>query len=623
MCGISGFFNNKKKKIDKTLLMKFSKMLNHRGPDNQGKYYDDYIGMAHNRLSILDLSENGNQPFSNARYHLVYNGEIYNYKDLRDDLEGFNISFRSTSDTEVLFYHLIYFGIKETLKKLNGMFAFAFFDHEKKKLFLCRDRLGIKPLFYSIKNSTLFFASEMKALVKNIEFKVDNVKALYSTLGINEKSRYETVFEGLFHVRPGTYLEYDPDGLKENIYFDLTDLIDEDNYNIRKKESFSNNMNEFENLFSSSVKKMLMSDASMGAFVSGGIDSNLVAIEAAKYSENDFQLFTANIIGKHSEYDDARQLSSELDLELKGYCFNPEYFLRDLAKVTWYYETPIVVHSNAIPFSNVSMLANTENVKAVLTGEGADELFMGYPKLLTKRYDKFIRAPFHILDKIYSLIPSLKSYMSGGGSAGIEVLFEKASQNFTRDLIRQKGLKKLQFLKESERMDHYLTIQMLNEGLISLLWRNDRMGMMHSIESRFPFLDERMLEFAINLPTSNKIGYGLKFHNYKHPFLLDKKIIRYSAKNKLSNNLIYKKKEGFPCYGLGNLNIKPDFFNDGYVNDLLKLNNSMQTQFFSENFDKYHIAKFAALDIWGRLFVLNQSIDNVQDRIYRSMKMVY
>ena len=111
------------------------------------------------------------------------------------------------------------------------------------------------------------------------------------------------------------------------------------------------------------------------------------------------------------------------------------------------------------------------NVKAVLTGEGADELFMGYPKLLTKRYDKFIRAPFNILDKIYSLIPSLKSYISGGGSAGIEVLFEKASQNFTRDLIRLKGLKKLEFLKEPERMDHYLTIQMLNEGLISLLWR--------------------------------------------------------------------------------------------------------------------------------------------------------
>ena len=116
MCGISGFFNNKKKKIDKTLLIKLSKTLIHRGPDFQGKYYNDYIGMAHNRLSILDLSENGNQPFSNERYHLVYNGEIYNYKDLRDDLEGFNISFRSTSDTEVLFYHLIYFGIKETLK---------------------------------------------------------------------------------------------------------------------------------------------------------------------------------------------------------------------------------------------------------------------------------------------------------------------------------------------------------------------------------------------------------------------------------------------------------------------------------------------------------------------------
>ena len=623
MCGISGFFNNQKKKIDKDLLRKLSVILNHRGPDHSGLYYNNHIGLAHNRLSILDLSEKGNQPFSNERYYLVYNGEIYNYKYLKNDLKRFNISFRSSSDTEVLFYYLIHFGVSQTLANINGMFAFAFFDNKKNKLFLSRDRLGIKPLFYCIQNNTLFFASEMKALVKNLDFKIDNVKALYSTLGIIEKSRYETPYEGLFHVRPGTYLEFNLSGLKEKKYFDLIDLIDEKKYNIYKKRSFSDNRDEFQNIFSSSVKKMLMSDAPMGAFVSGGIDSNLVALEALRFSNNDFQLFTANIIGKYSEYDDAIQLSKQLDLELNDYCFKPEYFLRDFAKATWFYETPIVVHSNAIPFSNVAYLANASGIKAVLTGEGSDELFMGYPRLLTKRFDNIIRAPYNFLNEIYSLFPSLKRYMSGGGSSGIEILFEKASQNFTRDLIREEGLKKLEFLNEPRRKEHYLTIQMLNEGLVSLLWRNDRMGMMHSIESRFPFLDEKILAFAINLPISNKIGYTSKFYNYKHPFLLDKKIVRYSAKSRLTNNLVYKKKDGFPCYGLGNLKIQPDLFKKGYVFDLLKLNTSKQIQYFSENFDNYHIAKFAALEVWGSLFVLNKSVETVQNRINNCIKMHY
>ena len=623
MCGISGFFNKNSNKIDENLLHQLSEALQHRGPDHHGKYYSDYVGLAHNRLSILDLSKNGNQPFSNDRYHLVYNGEIYNYIDMRHDLKEFKIAFRSNSDTEVLFHYLIHFGVQRTLQELNGMFAFAFFDQKKKKLYLCRDRLGIKPLFFTLRNDTLFFASEIKALVKNLDFKVDNVKALYSTLGANEKSRHETVFEDLFHVMPGSYLEYDADGLKKTTYFDLVDLINENSYNFRKSKSFSHSVLEFKELFSSSVKKMLMSDASMGAFVSGGIDSSLIAMEASKVVENNFQLFTANIIGQFSEYDDARKLAQELDLELKDYRFNPEYFLRDLAVATWYYETPIVTHANGVPFANVSRLANENNVKAVLTGEGADELFMGYPRLLTQKFDGLIRSPFNVLNALYSSIPPLKSYISGGGSAGMEILFDKASQNFSRDLIRKKALDKLGFLRESEKKNHYQTIQMINEGLVSLLWRNDRMGMMYSIESRFPFLDEKILEFAINLPIKYKFGLSPRLHNYKHPFLLDKKIIRFLAKGKLTKNLLYKKKNGFPCYGLGNMDIQTEFFKDGYVSHLLKLNNHAQTQFFSENFDKYHIAKFAALEIWGSLFVLKKSIDNVEDKIARSIKMVF
>lgn len=619
MCGISGFINFDLKKINIEVLNKMLNSQIHRGPDSSGIYYNNYVGFAHNRLSLLDLSSNGNQPFEDDNFVLTYNGEIYNYLEIKKELPDYD--YYSTSDTEVLFKALKEWGVEKTVKKIQGMFAFSWYDKTKNELTLVRDRLGIKPLFYGFDSQmNYFFASELKAILKASTFEINPVKVLYSSLGILEKSRNETAWNNISLVKPGHFILLSNKGIYEHEYYNIIDTVEEREYNRLDRMKFQDVLEEFENLFSNSVKKMLVSDAPMGAFVSGGIDSSLIATYAQKHNSN-IKLFTANVIGKFSEYDDAKLLSKYLNLPLYDYKFEKEMALRDWAKVTWYYESPVVVHFNAIPFSNVSLLTKEHNVKAVLTGEGSDELFLGYPKLLTRKYDEFIKLPFNILNSIYSIIPKLKQYVSKtGGSQDLLGLFELASQNFTRQIIRDKSINKYDFLSPNNQKEQYLTAQMLQEGIVSLLWRNDRMGMIHSIESRFPFLDESILSFAMNLPSKFKIGKTNKFYNYKHPFLIDKLIVRKLAENKLPNQLVYKKKNGFPLYSLRNTYVNPLFFKNGTVQNIFNLNEE-QLNYMCKNTNNYSTSLLASVEIWAKLFLNNESIESVTDDILKYIQI--
>lgn len=601
MCGIAGFLNTQHKPIDKANLFKMLELQQHRGPDAKGIYYNGHIGLAHNRLSLLDLSSNGNQPFEDEQFALIYNGEIYNFQELKTKLPP--TSYVSSSDSEVLFYALKIWGIDETLKYIRGMYAFAWFNKTTNQLVLARDRIGIKPLFFAVDTQKgYWFASEVKAILEVVDCTPNPIKILFSALGVLEKSRFETAWDNVFHVRPGTYVTISSSGHQETSYYDITDDVTEGRYNELNRSGFDIVLNEFDQLFDAAVKRMLISDASMGAYVSGGIDSSLIALYAARH-RSDFKLFTANVIGKYSEFKDAQLLAKNLEMPLYDYKFEKEMALRDWAKVTWHYESPIVVHFNAIPFSNVSGLAHHEQVKAVLTGEGSDELFLGYPKLLTRKYDGLIKTPFNFLNTIYKAVPKLSSYvLNVGGSQDLLGLFEQASQNFTRQLIREKGIHAYDFLPENQRKEQYLSAQMMQEGIVSLLWRNDRMGMINSIEARFPFLDEAIVSFAMNLPVKFKIGRTGRFHNYKHPFLIDKYIVRKLAAKKLSDSLTFKTKNGFPTYGLRHVKIKSDFFKGGYLSEILKLE-SRQIEYMSSNFSTYHMALLGSVEIWSKIFI--------------------
>ncbi|EDO28991.1 predicted protein [Nematostella vectensis] len=438
MCGISGFYNLNKSSIKKEFLSDMIDVQNHRGPDSNNFYYNNHIGLAHNRLSLIDLSDNAIQPFYTDEYVLVYNGEIYNFLELKKELP--KVAYESSSDTEVLFYCLQFWGIEKTLEKIQGMFAFAWYNINSDELILVRDRIGIKPLFYGVdSNSCLWFASEVKTIQKVTNFKPDPIQMLMSPIGgIAEKSRKKTLWKDLFTLTPGCFIVVKGGKLYKKEYFNTTSLVNEKEYMRLSGLSLEDVTVEFGSIFNDSVKRLLISDAPMGAFVSGGIDSSLIASYASKHNSN-LKLFTANVVGRYSEFNNATELSNVLGKKLYHYNFEKEMAIRDLVKVTWHYESPLVVHFNALPFSNISKIASEQKVKAVLTGEGADELFLGYPRLLTNRYKKLINFPYTILNKIYNSFSPLKSYLNSSvGSAGLSSLYELSAQEEEKQEAIQK-----------------------------------------------------------------------------------------------------------------------------------------------------------------------------------------
>lgn len=622
MCGIAGMYKLGEGQASLETVKKIGLTMTHRGPDNFGFELRGKVALAHNRLSFLDLSDAANQPFSNERYSLVYNGEIYNFQQIRGRLEQkYGITFGTTSDTEVLFQSLIHDGIDECLAQIEGMFAFAFYDEVEESLWLARDRMGIKPLYYYQKNDGFYWASEIKALVKTLGLRPDPIRTLFSANNMAEKSTEYTLFKGLRSLKPGSYLRFDSAGQpKETIYYDVINEFDLDYYNHLNRQSANQILDTFDKMFSDSVQKMLISDVPVGAFVSGGIDSSMISAVASKFN-TDIKLFTANVVGKYSEYPDVERLSKHINKEVFAYRFEPQMMLRDWADVTYSYDCPIVIHVNSIPFSNVARLARDSNVKAVLTGEGADELFLGYPRLLTQRYDAIAAFPVNAVKSLYNLYPSLRSYLFPTNGNTPVSFINKLVQGFEFQQLHDQANEKLHSLGEQQRKEQYMTINMIREHLVTLLHRNDRMGMMSSIEARFPFLDEAIVKFAVNLPSKFKIGRTKRFYNFKHPFLIDKWIVRKTAEKYLPQEIVRKKKVGFPMYGHKYLHVKKNFFRDGWIAESLGLSNDVQG-YFLETQDPYMISKLASVEVFGRIFGFEHSTETVKQHIYDNAEMI-
>lgn len=611
MCGIAGMFQRSAGDASLETAKQLGLAMTHRGPDNFGFELRGRVAFAHNRLSLLDLSDAANQPFSNDRYSLIYNGEIYNFRENRTRLQDeFDVEFQTTSDTEVLFYSLILEGVDKCLSTTKGMFAFAFYDELEQTLWLARDRMGIKPLYYYQSNGAFYWASEIKAIARTLGLQPDPVRTLFSANNMAEKSAEFTLFKDLKSLQPGSYIRLKKDGEpKEVIYYDVVDDFDADYYNELDQLGRDQILHKFDQMFSDAVRKMLVSDAPVGAFVSGGIDSSIIAAVASEYSP-DIKLFTANVVGKYSEFSDVQALSKHIGNDVYEYRFEPDMMLRDWADVTYHYDAPIVIHVNSIPFSNVARLARDSNVKAVLTGEGADELFLGYPRLLTQRYDRLAAMPRNFVESLYKAYPKLHSYIYGNNGNTPIAFLNKVVQGFELQQLDYRANGKLASLSIRDRREQFMTIKMVREHLITLLHRNDRMGMMSSIEARFPFLDEDIVRFAINLPSKYKIGRTKSFYNYKHPFLTDKWIVRKTAEKYLPDQIVRKKKQGFPMYGHKFITIRNGFFKNGWIADSLGLRTDSQ-DFLTKTQDPYFVAKLASVEIFGRIYGMGHSIEDV------------
>lgn len=522
MCGFAGITGGSF--INQETVRAMGETIHHRGPDHTGYYFDPHAGFVHNRLSLVDISSNGNQPFVDDRHVLLFNGEIYNHAQLRERHLG-DISFISTSDTETLFHLLSRFGVRRTAEMIHGMFAFAWYDRQRSEISLVRDRIGIKPLFYMLRSGQLVFGSEQKALSCHFDLQADRLLVMSSTLGEIEYNRTHTPFTDLHQLEPGGILHFGADGaLSTERYFRITDLVDKHFHGELDAMPYDSVEKEFERLLCRSVDSMMMSDVGMGSFISGGLDSSLITAIAAR--SQPITLYTANVVGRFSELDACRTVASHIGQTLHVYDYETGYFIRDLVRTTWHYESPITVHGSALPFNGVAGLARRTGTKAVITGEGSDELFLGYPRLLTRKFDRLLRLPYTIFDGLYAKVPGLTKYLN------------LKKHNYSNDLLYMPFIgdrkgdaieyeEAYSFIADRKRAsDQALTLEMLGRGLHSLLWRNDRVGMMHSIESRFPFLDEDLLRFAANLPVRMKIGVTGSLHNVKHPFRMDKKVVR-------------------------------------------------------------------------------------------------
>ncbi|HOP65787.1 MAG TPA: asparagine synthase (glutamine-hydrolyzing), partial [Bacilli bacterium] len=397
MCGIVGFVDKEKHKEE--TIKKMMMRINHRGPDGEGTFIDEDIALGHKRLSIIDLNT-GNQPMfnENERYVIIFNGEIYNYLELKEELLKKDHYFKTTSDTEVLLHGYEEYGYN-LLQRLRGMFAFVIWDREKKELFGARDNFGIKPFYYYQNENVFMFASEIKAFLDHPKFKKElNKEILPLYLSFNYSPTEDTFFKGVKKLEPGHFLVYKNGKLIIKRYFKLT-------FN-EKEQPEAKAVEEIANIMKDSVKKHMLADVEVGSFLSSGIDSSyLVAL-----ARPDKTYTVGYKISKYNEISYAEDLAKKLNINNTSKIITKEEYFKVIPKIMYHMDEPLADPA-AVALYFVSKLAS-KDVKVVLSGEGADEFFGGYNYYREEVDYKFYnKIPFfirHAISSVCKLLPEVR-----------------------------------------------------------------------------------------------------------------------------------------------------------------------------------------------------------------------
>jgi len=521
--------------------------LKRRGPDAQGTYIGKNVELGHCRLSIIDLSDKANQPMSDesGRYTLVFNGEIYNYKELRRELsETFNTSFKTQSDTEVLLRGLVAYGAR-FIEKLNGFFAFAFYDKRDEHFLLARDRYGIKPLFYADEASQFIFSSSLEALMIGLSRKEIDRESLFEYLQFSYIPAPNTILEGVKKLEPAHYLSVSRNGIAKTRYYTLPETNDQE----KKRPDLRT---QFKELLENSVKSRLQSDVPVGTFLSGGLDSAAITHIAAKH-DPDITAFSvgfpdnpffdesprATAMAKHIGIGHRTLQLSETDIEKK---------LGDILNAI---DEPFA-DSSAVLVNLISEYARSE-VKVILSGDGADEILGGYNKhrALLRSIDKnLVNSTLKSANSLFSVLPEsrnsktmneirkLKRYSRGLGLSLENRYLEWAS--FTSAATVEKILR---HPKKSSRIHVDINPADFNSVLkadVELVLHNDMlckvdmMSMHHSLEVRVPFLDHHLVNFLFAIPASEKLNKSI-----------GKILLRDAYSDVMPRNFFKEKKRGF------------------------------------------------------------------------------
>ena len=546
MCGIAGFVDfNKKSNLD--ILKRMTDVSDHRGPDDSGYKFDSSenveIGLGHRRLSILDLTSHGHQPMRFESIDIVYNGEVYNFNEIKQELEDLGYDFESHSDTEVILKAYHKWGL-EAVHKFNGMFAMAIYDRNISKLFLIRDRSGIKPLFYYHKNNTLLFASELKSMHQHHAFKKEiDIDAVALFLQLQYIPEPHSIFKSCFKLRAGHFLEIDlvTQKIEEKVYWDVIDHYNKPKLDISEEEAIE----ETEKLLKSAFEYRMVSDVPVGIFLSGGYDSSLVTSILQHQRSEKLKTFT---IGFHengfNEAPYAKQVAEYLGTEHHEYYCTQKDALAIIPKLATIYDEPFS-DASAIPTTLVSQLARQE-VTVSLSADGGDEIFAGYDKYsrTMEYYKYFSKVPNFLKSSVASMmggvnpnsIPLLKDTFNFNiryekmqnmlmaknavdimKNTSIFLTFNEVNNLLNnRAKILSTNLDKGNLLEShNDDINSMLAIDYKTFMVDDILTKVDRATMSVSLEGREPFLDHRIIEFVSSLPSHYKYQNGRKKHILK------------------------------------------------------------------------------------------------------------
>lgn len=628
MCGIFGILAHRPTAaVDRPRLDLTACLLEHRGPDHHAVFADDRVGLVHTRLALVDLDARSNQPFwsRSGRHCLVFNGEIYNFRELREELEVDGVAFRTRSDTEVLLESIIHCGLDAMLPRLEGMFAFGLYDAHEGSLTLARDRFGIKPLYVYDQDDAFIFASEVRALQPWIRFEPDMLSISSYLHGFGGPTSGYSLYKNVTIVPPGTVVVIRP-GRRAcyRRFWRVQDFWQPEEVARLSALKPRQIVDEVEERLFESVRMQLLADAPVGVLCSGGLDSSVITAMASRI-HNNLAIFHANVVGPMSELDAATAVARHLKLDLKAIEVLDQDTIDTLPEVMLHYGHPFTYHPNSVPFLMVSKLVRSHNVKAILSGEGADECYIGYPWLIFDLREFLLGWPANVRTA-YQLLRRGFRRMLGDRRADVpddepEAVARGLHNRFEADIDAEEIRADLQRKSGRRPTDQELvTLYQLGYHLRSLLHRNDALGMAASIEARFPFLDASLVRLAANIPYSTKVRFVPTALDKDHYFLRDKWVLRKVAARYLPRSLAQRKKRGFPIQVHQRMRIKPEFFNDSFVGDVFALS-PREVDFLFRHANQELRLKLLHLDVWARVCLNGAPLDEVRARLQKCVAL--
>ena len=626
MCGICGRINfESAKSIDEALLKSMMSSMHHRGPDDEGIYLAGNVGLGHRRLSIIDLNR-GKQPISNEddTVWIVFNGEIYNYLELRKELLGKGHRFRTDTDTEVIIHAYEEYG-EDFLSRLRGMFAFAIWDEKKRQLLLARDRVGIKPLYYYQADKTLIFASEMKAILQDpavpreINYPIiDRFLTYYYVPGA------ETMIKGLLKLDPGHYLIYRNGRIETKQYWDLDFPADP------TPIAFNEAKEKLLELLKETVRLHMISDVPVGLLLSGGVDSSALLSLAIHETNKNISTFTIGFDGEGfaDERPYARMAAERYGTKHYEMTFNAENFLKFLPEYVSYMEEP-VCEPPAVALYYISRLAK-DYVKVLISGEGGDEAFAGYPNhrnMLILEQVKKIAGPFNgllsgMIQKVAGLtgMDRVDRYAQLMNKRQEDYYLSRTATPLTLFNRNYAAIYSAEFMayvdkthsarptselfektKASDPLSKMLYVDTKTWLPDDLLVKADKITMANSVELRVPLLDHVILEYAASLPPTMKV------HGTETKYLLKK-----TFENIVPQEILVRKKTGFPVpyerwlkedhmnyvknILLDRMTIQRGYFRKKGIENIINNNNN------SSDYSK-EIFSLIVLELWHKAFI--------------------